>query len=84
MDVAEKVALVRPVAGSSRLLVEKGAAGGVERGFEIMANVIWEEVGRAIMDELGSVVFSAGRPNEFRKVCSVKPFFLLLTTLLAL
>jgi hypothetical protein len=38
-------------------------------GFEIMANVVWEEVGKAIMDELGSVVFAVGRPNEFRKVC---------------
>ncbi|KAJ6586972.1 COG complex component [Mycena vulgaris] len=36
-------------------------------GFEIMANVLWEEFGRAIMDELGPVVFAAGRPNEFRK-----------------
>ncbi|KAJ7346675.1 COG complex component [Mycena albidolilacea] len=40
---------------------------GVEEGFEIMANVVWEEFGRGIMDELGHVVFAAGRPNEFRK-----------------
>ncbi|OCH93776.1 COG complex component [Obba rivulosa] len=38
-----------------------------EPGFEIMANVIWAEIGRAIMDELGSVVFAAGKPDEFRK-----------------
>ncbi|KAJ7132766.1 COG complex component [Mycena crocata] len=38
-----------------------------DSGFEIMANVVWEEIGRAIMDELGLVVFAAGRPNEFRK-----------------
>lgn len=37
-------------------------------GFEIMANVVWAEVGRALMDELGSVIFAAGRPDEFRKV----------------
>jgi conserved oligomeric Golgi complex subunit 2 len=37
-------------------------------GFEIMANVVWAEVGRAIMDELGHVVFSAGKTDEFRKV----------------
>jgi hypothetical protein len=36
--------------------------------FEIMANVVWAEFGRAIMDELGGVVFAAGRPDEFRKV----------------
>lgn len=39
-----------------------------EAGFEIMANVVWAEIGRAIMDELGSVVFAAGKPDEFRKV----------------
>ncbi|KAJ7070166.1 COG complex component [Mycena amicta] len=38
-----------------------------EEGFQIMANVVWEELGRSIMDELGHVVFAAGRPNEFRK-----------------
>ncbi|KII92438.1 hypothetical protein PLICRDRAFT_172529 [Plicaturopsis crispa FD-325 SS-3] len=36
-------------------------------GFEVMANVVWAECGRAIMDELGGVVFAAGRPDEFRK-----------------
>jgi conserved oligomeric Golgi complex subunit 2 len=39
-------------------------------GFEIMANVVWAEFGRAIMDEMGAVVFAAGRPDEFRKVPS--------------
>lgn len=39
------------------------------QGFEIMANVIWAEIGRGIMEELGSVVFSAGNPSEFQKVC---------------
>jgi hypothetical protein len=37
-------------------------------GFEIMANVVWAEFGRAIMDEMGSIVFAAGSPGEFRKV----------------
>jgi hypothetical protein len=37
-------------------------------GFEVMANVVWAEVGRAIIDELGSVVFSAGKTDEFRSV----------------
>ena len=36
--------------------------------FEIMANVIWAEIGQALMEELGAVIFSAGRPAEFKKV----------------
>lgn len=44
-------------------------------GFEIMANVVWAEFGRAIIDELGNIVFAAGRPDEFRKV-SCLPYFL--------
>ena len=36
--------------------------------FEIMANVVWAEIGRALMDELGSVIFAAGKPDDFRKV----------------
>jgi hypothetical protein len=41
-----------------------------EKGFSIFVNVVWEEVARAIMDELGSLVFAAGKPDEFRRVCS--------------
>lgn len=41
------------------------------QGFEFMASVIWAEVGKAIIDELGSVVFAAGRPDDFQKVHSV-------------
>ncbi|KAL4073878.1 oligomeric golgi complex component, COG2-domain-containing protein [Scleroderma citrinum] len=37
------------------------------QGFDIMANVIWPEIGQAIMDELGFVVFAAGQPDDFRK-----------------
>lgn len=37
--------------------------------FDIMANVVWDELGRTIMDEIGSIVFASGKPNEFRKVC---------------
>lgn len=46
------------------------------RGFEILANVVWEEFGRAIMDDLGSVVFSSGRPAEFRKVGTFHRFLI--------
>lgn len=35
---------------------------------EIMANVVWAELARALMDELGSSVFAVGRPDEFRQV----------------
>ena len=39
-----------------------------EKGFHILANVVWDEFAQAIIEELGSTVFSVGRPNEFRKV----------------
>ena len=42
------------------------------KGFEIMANVVWAETGQAIMDELGSVVFAAGKTDEFRKVILIR------------
>lgn len=38
-----------------------------EERFHIMANVIWEEFARSIMDDLGSTVFAAGRPSEFKR-----------------
>ena len=36
-------------------------------GFEIMANVVLAEIAWAILEELGSVVFAAGRPDDFRQ-----------------
>jgi conserved oligomeric Golgi complex subunit 2 len=36
-------------------------------GFQFMSNVVWAEIGRAVMEELGSVVFAAGRPDDFRQ-----------------
>ncbi|KAF8161129.1 COG complex component [Crassisporium funariophilum] len=68
MDVAEKVTMKPipdqriPPSPMSEVNRE-----GDSRGFEIMANVIWDEFGRSIMDEIGGVVFAAGRPNDFRK-----------------
>ena len=44
---------------------------GSQKGFDIMANVVWAEIGQAIMDELGSIVFAAGKTDEFRKVILV-------------
>lgn len=70
MELAEKVSLKagarsKPI-GTLPAVKETQEKDGDT--FEIMANVIWAEVGRAIMDELGSKVFSAGKPSEFRKV----------------
>lgn len=66
MDFAGKVSV------KSRRGMTTGQMNDVEvneKGFQILANVIWDEFAQAIMDELGSTVFSVGRPNEFRKVC---------------
>jgi conserved oligomeric Golgi complex subunit 2 len=59
MDVAERI--------SARIGREADSAVDA-RGFEVLANVIWVEIARALMDELGSALFAAGRPDEFRKV----------------
>ncbi|KAJ7462357.1 COG complex component [Mycena galericulata] len=76
MGIAEKVSLKSVSTGrkeknlAAALVTIPGEKSNREvdgDGFEIMANVVWEEFGRAIMDELGAVVFAAGRPNEFRK-----------------
>jgi hypothetical protein len=59
MDVAERI--------RARIGQEVDATVDA-RGFEVLANVIWAEIARALMDELGSALFAAGRPDEFRKV----------------
>ena len=76
MDIAERVSL-KPMsmsrdkngsAANLTTLALEPARTSEFRGFEIMANVVWAEIGNSIIEELGTVVFAAGRPNEFRKV----------------
>jgi len=63
----------------SRVLPLHSPSGTQEprKGFEVMANVVWAETGRAIMDELGSVVFAAGKTDEFRKVIRIHQHIIL-------
>ena len=72
MDLAERVSVKSLTRFPSEvdvpeLSVQKNITSDGKR-FEIMANVIWEEMGQAIMKELGGIVFSAGRPDDFRRV----------------
>lgn len=69
MDIAEKVS-VKSRSSTDPFQID-AAENGRKRdglGFDIMANVIWNELGKAIMDDLGGFVFASGRPDEFRKV----------------
>ncbi|KAH8991106.1 COG complex component [Lactarius hatsudake] len=61
MDIAERISAR---IGQQADGVDDGASA---KGFEIFANVVWAELARALMDELGSTLFAAGRPDEFRR-----------------
>jgi conserved oligomeric Golgi complex subunit 2 len=75
MENAEKISVKsgkRPKPTVPGFALEKEDSDAKEsETFEIMANVVWSEVGRAIMDELGSVVFNVGNADSFRKVRSM-------------
>ncbi|TFK21980.1 COG complex component [Coprinopsis marcescibilis] len=61
MEAAESL---RTKAVANQKSAEQSA---VTDGFSILANVVWDELSRTIQDEIGTVVFSAGKPDEFRK-----------------
>ncbi|KAG5735120.1 Conserved oligomeric Golgi complex subunit 2 [Termitomyces sp. T112] len=69
MSIAEMVSIKS--VSTSRAEKELGSPSPsteyISHEFEIMANVIWEEIGRTMIDELGGIIFASGRPNEFRK-----------------
>lgn len=72
MDIAEKVSIKsRSSSTPSQFEPLENGTKKEGSGFNILSNVIWYELGKAIMDDLGGVVFAAGRPDEFRKVCLV-------------
>lgn len=68
MTLGDKIA----VATHTESRMAKGDDTPVEveetRGFQIMSHVVWEELGKSLMDEIGVVVFAAGSPKEFRQV----------------
>lgn len=70
MDTAEKVAIksssAKSIFRTSPMSETPNCVDGED--FQIMANVVWDELAQSIMSELGTVVFAAGRPNEFHKV----------------
>jgi hypothetical protein len=77
MDVAAKIGarhgkkhVPAPEAVEDNMLdgPDEGERPAASSHFEIMANVIWAEIGQALMEELGATIFSVGRPAEFKKV----------------
>jgi hypothetical protein len=68
MEIAETICVKSGSRKKAELVLHSNSAKQRADGFEIMANVVWAEFGRAIMDELGNVIFSAGKTDEFRVV----------------
>lgn len=74
MEIAERVSIVsnadvKPDKSSTdaSAVADIHPSDGRTKGFRIFSDVIWAELGSAIMDELGTVVFASGKPNEFKK-----------------
>jgi len=71
MELAEKIS-------NNNVPKEKISTSGIistedtTQGFQILAYVVWEEIANAIINDIGDVVFTAGRPDELRKVSKVK------------
>ncbi|TFY54551.1 hypothetical protein EVJ58_g8796 [Rhodofomes roseus] len=67
MEIAERVCVKSGSRAGAAKTNGSAESGDEQGGFEIMANVVWAEIGRAVLDELGGVVFAAGKPDDFRK-----------------
>lgn len=67
MDIAEQVSSM--TAQKLRLQDAENIDDAMEDNkFDILANVMWAEISRAVTDELGSSVFAVGKPDDFREV----------------
>ncbi len=76
MELAEKVS--RKVAKDKGLGADTEGRGSDLEEFQIMARVVWEEVGNAVINDIGDAVFAAGRPDDLRKVRGREYYFFLL------
>ncbi|PPQ67248.1 hypothetical protein CVT25_005832 [Psilocybe cyanescens] len=71
MDIAEKVTVkpisAKPIFGNDSSTLPENPNYVDSQDFQIMANVVWDELAQSITTELGGIVFAAGRPTEFHK-----------------
>ena len=72
MSLADRIAVATPTesrtAKPDDTPMEVDRSVDETRGFQIMSHVVWDELGKSLMDEIGVVVFAAGSPKEFRQV----------------
>lgn len=46
------------------------SSSSTKAGYEVLSNVLWNEIATRLMNELSHLIFSAGRPDTFHKVNS--------------
>jgi hypothetical protein len=76
MSLADKIAVATNSESRTPkrddILMEVGRSVEETRGFQIMSDVVWEELGRSLMDEIGSSCLPQGvRKNFDRYVCVI-------------
>jgi hypothetical protein len=59
---------LEPSANGDEPILEEISISDSEASFEFMANAIWVPIGERIMEELGGVLFAAGRVTELHQV----------------
>lgn len=69
LDIAERRLAPSTTAAKADKTDYKDAPDGDERGFHVLANVIWAEVADGLVRELGQHIFASGRTDAFHAVC---------------
>lgn len=72
LDVAERRLAPSAVPVKAEKTDQQEAQGEDERGFHVLANVIWAEVADGLVRELGQHIFASGRTDAFHAVCSYR------------
>ena len=75
VDAAARVGVMRKIGATDALQETVILRGYQEKGetdvskFDLMASVVWPEIGSAIIEDLGESIFATGKPDELYKVC---------------
>lgn len=72
-DTGEKTILNSPSSTRERTLYPSQNSN--KSGYEVLSNVIWNEIVKRLMNECGHLIFAAGRPDSFHRVspkCSLQ------------
>lgn len=75
LDIAERTLAAPPPTTLAVALAAAAEEKKKRAGYDILNDVVWDEIANRLMSELGHTIYAAGRPSVFHQVRFARPGF---------